>query len=204
MLGKNGYTFTGIHPKDCHLQDKEEFLKLFKSNISKIDGIGEIGLDGSYSQDSTYLKAQQETFELMLGLAEKHLLPVSVHSRNAVAKTIETLGEYSVKCVLLHWFSGTGAELSQANSMGYFVSFGPPIVYSKKLQKLAKVSNRELTLIETDGPVSYGACFGGRIADPTMLASVWHSMSIVLGVNPYDLEEQLTMNFSKYMQRSKG
>ena len=203
-LGTFGYTFIGIHPQQCATESKEEFLKFFTKNLKRIDGIGEIGLDGTYSQDSTFLKMQDGMFEYMLGLAEKHSFPISVHSRGATSKTIDTLGKYDLKGVLLHWFSGTEQELSRANSKGYYVSFGPSVVYSKRFQKLARNAAKDLILIETDGPVSYGACFGGRMADPTFLASVWNSLAMAIGAKHDELEHRLDSNFSSYIGRSKG
>ena len=204
MLGTFGYTFVGIHPQKCVAESREEFLNLFIRNLQKIDGIGEIGLDGTYSKDSTFLKMQSETFEHMLSLAEKHSFPVSVHSRGVTSKTIDTLGKYDLKGVLLHWFSGTEQELSRANGKGYYVSFGPSIVYSKKVQKLSRKATWNLVLIETDGPVSYGACFGGHIADPTFLASVLNSLAWAIGAKRDELEHQLKSNFSGYVGKSKG
>lgn len=204
MLGAFGYTFVGIHPQWCVTESKEEFLNLFTRNLQKIDGIGEIGLDGTYSQDSTFLKMQDGMFEYMLGLAEKHSLPISVHSRGATSKTMDTLGKYNLKGVLLHWFSGTEQELSRANGKGYYISFGPSIVYSKRFQKLSENAAKDLLLIETDGPVSYGACFGGCMADPTFLASVWNSLAWTIRAKHDELEHQLNSNFSNYIGKSKG
>jgi TatD DNase family protein len=160
-------------------------------------------LDGSYSQDAEFLKTQEQVFEEMLILAEKYSLPVSVHSRGASLKTIEFLSRYRLNGVLLHWFAGTESELAKANQKGYFVSFGPATVYSNRMQRLACKASTDLMLIETDGPVSYGACFEGRMAEPTFLASVWHSLSHLLGVKPAELEYQLEKNFAAYI-KSKG
>ena len=204
MFGASSYNFIGIHPSECAKENMEDFRRLFEQNVAKIDGVGEIGLDGSYSDDVEFLRIQEKVFEEMLALAERHSLPVSVHSRSASLKTIEFLGKYSLAGVLLHWFAGTESELSKANDRGYFVSFGPAIVYSNKIQKLAWNASPDLTLIETDGPVTYGACFGGRTAEPTFLASVWHSLSHVLGIRFAELEQRLEQNFATYVGKSKG
>lgn len=194
-----GYTFIGIHPSESAKANLQEFQRLFEGSISKVHGIGEIGLDGSYSSDVEFLKTQQKVFEEMLSVAERHSLPISVHSRTATSKVIETLSRYNLKGVLFHWFAGTHAELSKVNDEGYFVSFGPAVVYSSRMQKLARNASLDHTLIETDGPVSYGACFGGRIADPTFLASVWHSLSWILNIKPAELEHKLEENFARYI-----
>ena len=203
-FGASSYNFIGIHPSECSKENIQDFLKLFGDNIAKVDGVGEIGLDGSYSNDVKFLKTQEVVFGEMLGLAERHSLPVSAHSRSASLKTIEFLSKYKLEGVLLHWFAGTESELSKANDKGYFVSFGPAIVYSNRMQKLACKASTDLILIETDGPVSYGACFGGKMAEPTFLASVWHSLSYVLGIKPAELEHKLEQNFATYIGKSKG
>lgn len=203
-FGGSSYNFIGIHPSECAKENIQAFRKLFTDNIGQTDGIGEIGLDGGYSQDEGFLMTQEKVFEEMLALAEKHSLPVSVHSRGAFLKTIEFLSRYRLRGVLLHWFAGTESELSKANDKGYFVSFGPAVVYSNGLQKLACKASTNLILTETDGPVSYSACFEGKMAEPTFLASVWHSLSYVLGIKPAELEHKLAQNFATYIGKSKG
>ena len=204
MFGASSYNFIGIHPSECAKEKMEDFQKLFSQNVASIDGVGEIGLDGSYSDNVEFLEIQEKVFGEMLALAEMHSLPVSVHSRGACLKTVEFLSGYKLEGVLLHWFAGTESELSRASQSGYFVSFGPSILYSSRIQKLACSASPDLILIETDSPVTYGACFTGRAAEPTFLASVWQSLSHILGISSSDLEHRLEQNFATYIGKSKG
>ena len=74
-------------------------------------------------------------FEELLELAEQNSKPVSVHSRMATRETLDLLKSYNLS-VMLHWFSGNIREMTDAQDLGYYLSFGPASVYSKKLQKL--------------------------------------------------------------------
>jgi Tat protein secretion system quality control protein TatD with DNase activity len=79
--------------------------------------------------------------------------------------------------------------------MGLHVSYGPPIVYSKKKQVLLKLTDQGKILIETDGPVRYPSCFKNIITLPTSaLMSVVRSMANILSISPRDMSDKLEEN----------
>ena len=86
--------FVGIHPQFATVySDMRLFEALFQSKIDSIDGIGEIGLDPTYTKldpDNT-LESQKNVLEKMLNIAEKNNKPVSLHSRRSVNEILEIL-----------------------------------------------------------------------------------------------------------------
>ena len=148
--------FVGVHPSEAKPGD----LGWLEGALSEAAGVGEIGLDPSYSPagpGSYQLKA----FTAQLEAAEKKGLPVQVHSRGAEAQTIETLGSYRLKRVLMHWLEAENA-LDAVTGRGWFVSFSPALVYSKKIQRIAKRCDLSLALTESDNPVPYAPLGGVR------------------------------------------
>lgn len=202
--------FVGLHPWCVNLKDDgmsysqsiedrlERVCTFIESNISRIKGIGEIGLDRAIIKDEDEFKAQIKVFERMLSIAERYGKPVSIHSRRAVDDVISVLGSYKVNA-LLHWFSGSKKQLSIANSKGYYVSYGPVLVYSKEKQVLLSNTARDLVLIETDGPVRYGSCFNNRIAMPSFLASVAYAVANTLAMDYDSTTSLLFENSMRYL-----
>lgn len=188
--------FIGLHPWCVDNEDLDAFTSFLISNIDRVKGIGEIGLDGSYSNN---YEKQKHVFEAMLSIAEKYSKPVSIHSRRAVDDVLDTLSSYRLKGVLLHWFSGSKKQLARANSMGCYVSYGPVLVYSEEKRVLLRNSSLDLVLIETDGPVRYGSCFNNTMALPSFLVSVAYALSDTLNITYADAEEMLLKNSLRYL-----
>ncbi len=173
------YNFVGIHPECGSTKDYSEFEELVAQNRNSIDGIGEIGLDRSYtaSNDNIYSK-QVDIFQKMLEIAEEIDKPVSIHSRGTLDEVLNLLHSYSHLDVCLHWFDGTEQQLQRAMDMGLFVSYGPLIVYSQRKKKLLRLADRNRILTETDGPVRYSSCFKNVTSLPTtMLVSMLNAIS---------------------------
>jgi len=194
----NLLSFVGIHPKysSSNLNDFDSF---FSKNIAFIDGIGEIGLDKTYVERGIDFDSQISTFKHMLKLAERHKLPVSVHSRGATQEVLDIVNSYDLPCIILHWFSGTEQQLKKIFDSDVLVSFGPALVYSKSLQKLAKISNPQRTIVETDGPVPFSACYEGKIADPSFIPSIIFTLSSLWNMKFDDVTKQMLDNLKPYI-----
>ena len=96
--------FIGIHPEKAQ-DDSEPVFNLINENKEKISGIGEIGLDPTYTNSNEELSKQEKVFRSQLSLAEKLKKPVSIHSRKALDEILKILPSYNVPTALLHWLS---------------------------------------------------------------------------------------------------
>ena len=163
--------FIGIHPEKAD-DDLDAMISLVTKNSGKISGIGEIGLDKTYVSDEAGFSRQVLVFQKMLSLAEKFNKPVSIHSRKTLDEIFSILPSYSLKGVLLHWFSGSKKQLQKAMELGCFVSYGPAMLYAGDKQVLLSETSMDKILLETDGPVRFSRCFGLKTAQITFLPSV--------------------------------
>ena len=148
----NVYGTIGIHP-ECVSKVIDEDYKFIENNLSnkKIVGIGEIGLDYHYD---TYDKEKQiEVFKHQLEIAEKHNIPVVVHSRDAIADTYNTLKEYNIKGTI-HCFSSSLEMAKKFIKLGYKIGVGGVVTFKngKKIQEIVKNIDLKHILIETDSP----------------------------------------------------
>jgi TatD DNase family protein len=190
--------FVGIHPEKAS-DDVDAMIELISKNSSTITGIGEIGLDRTYCQDDGQFKRQMAVFANLLEQAEKLRKPVSVHSRKTLDEVLEISKSYKIPGFLLHWFDGSKKQLRSAMDLGYFVSYGPAMVYSQDKQALASISDRDKILVETDGPVRFSHCFGMKNAHVSFIPSVIFALSKVLGQSYYETEMMLENNSKRYL-----
>ena len=150
--------FIGVHPEKAQ-DDTESVFNLIEENNEKISGIGEIGLDSTYTNSDEEFQKQEEVFKTQLSYAEKFAKPVSIHSRKTLDQILEILPSYKIPSVLLHWFDGSKKQLQKAMDLQCYVSFGPVMVYSQDKQVLLSKANKDRILVETDGPVRFSRCF---------------------------------------------
>jgi TatD DNase family protein len=189
--------FIGIHPEASAREDLESFKEIFKSNLQSIDGVGEIGLDGTYDVP---IRRQEQVFSAMLELAELTGRPVSIHSRRMLDAVLEILPSYHIKSALLHWFAGSKKQLAKCMDSGLYVSYGPPLIYSEDKKVLLKKTDRDRFLVETDGPVQYSRCFENKPAISTScLVSVVASAAHTIGMSYDETVEQLQKNSEAYL-----
>jgi TatD DNase family protein len=184
--------FVGVHPSEV---GKSPSLDWFAPALAAADGAGEIGLDTKYVATSA-AASQEVVLRGQLALAEKLRKPVQVHSRGAEERCLAEFSSFRLKSVLLHWFEGEG-HVRQAQDRGYYVSFGPALLHSAKLRRIARAYDPSLTLTETDGPVSFTAL--GGVGGPTLIPSVVFELAQVWGTTFEATAERLMANSLGYL-----
>jgi len=190
--------FIGMHPEKAQ-DDTESIFKLIDENNETISGIGEIGLDTTYTNSAEEFQKQEEVFKTQLSYAEKFGKPVSIHSRKTLDQILEILPSYKVPSVLLHWFDGSKKQLQQAMDLDCYVSFGPVTVYSKDKQVLLSKANKDKILVETDGPVRFSRCFENKTAQIDFIPSIVFCASKVLHVDYDELCDVIEQNSKRFL-----
>jgi len=190
--------FIGVHPEKAQ-DGVESTFKLIDENNETISGIGEIGLDTTYTNSDEEFQKQEEVFKTQLSYAEKFGKPVSIHSRKTLDQILEILPSYKIPSVLLHWFDGSKKQLQNAMDLNCYVSFGPVMVYSKDKQVLLSKANKDRILVETDGPVRFSRCFSNRTAQISFIPSVVFCASKVLDTNYENMCRMLEQNSQRFL-----
>ena len=142
-----GYFYTladEITDEDISLLDKQ----LKNDNVI---AVGEVGLDYYHTKDNK--DNQIELFEKMLDLAEKHDLPVIVHSRKAIQDTFDVLKRHDVRGSL-HSYNGSAEMAQEFIKLGFYIGIGGPVTHNrnKKTKKMLKRIDVNHILVETDSP----------------------------------------------------
>jgi len=190
--------FVGIHPECVDDDHLESMVNLIEENHEIISGIGEIGLDPSYATDGDPSR-QIKVFETLLSLSEKYAKPVSIHSRKSLDKIFEIMSSYDASHALLHWFDGSKKSLSVAMDMGFYVSYGPVMIYANDKQALLSKTNPSKILVETDGPVRFSRCFEMKSGQISFIPSVIFCAAKILGKSFDEMSSILEENSKSYL-----
>jgi len=196
------YAALGIHPWNVNqlaedeLEQTVDFILRNGANVEKVVAIGEVGLDPQYARRKVQKGTQTKVFCEMLHLAEKLTLPVIVHSRWSAPKILEIMSSYKLKAVLWHWFSSPVDLLPRIVGRGDYVSEGPPVVFSTRIQEVVRLVPLENLLTETDGPVRFYGPFKDKLTTPALIPEVVKAIAEVKVIEETDVTEQILRNFS--------
>jgi TatD DNase family protein len=189
-------SFVGVHPSEALVSPRIDGSAPF---WGRADGVGEIGLDPKYSEVSPG-GAQMSVFLAQLEVAERLGKPVQVHSRDAEQACLEAVGSHRLPRVLFHWFQAEGL-LGRVVSAGYYVSYGPAILYSKRAMRMAMDTARDRVLTESDGPVSFGPL--GGVEGPGLIPSVVFKLAELWGEDFGSTALQIESNGRAFLE-TKG
>ena len=133
-----------ITDEDISLLDKQ-------LESDKVIAVGEIGLD--YYERKDNKDNQKELFEKMLNLAEKHNLPVIVHSRKAMQDTYDILKKHDI-IGSMHSYQGSAEMAQEFIKLGFYIGVGGTVTHknNKKTKEMIKRIGINHILLETDSP----------------------------------------------------
>jgi len=195
------YVALGIHPWNTknlssnELQETIDLIHQNEENRQKVVAVGEIGLDSSYSGNGEPTEIQTQVFRRMLSVAEKLSLPVIIHSRGTTSQIVSLLPSYKIKKVLLHWFSQPHSLISQIVDRGYYITEGPPSVFSLGIREVIKRIPLTNLITETDGPVRFRGPFKGILTASTFIPIVVDAITKLKGKEKSEVADQIFQNF---------
>lgn len=203
---KRIYAALGIHPwtiSQLSLDERQLTIELIQKqrNNKNFVAIGEIGLDVKNLKKKELNKLQLEVFQEMLSLAEKFDLPVIIHSRGTTTKVMEILPSFKLNRVLLHWFSYPKTLLPTIIERGYYITEGPPAIYSQGIRKIIEAIPLENFLTETDGPVRFfREPFSGKITVPSFIPLVVEAVAELKKMEAAEVADQILENFVNFFR----
>ena len=186
----------GAHPwwvADGRVGEKD--LARFEDLAARTRWIGEVGLDFAPRRDGTQ-GAQRAALERILHACRPGSV-LSVHavrSAGAVLDLLEACGTLrGGSTCILHWFSGTSAELARAVRLGCRFSLGTRMLATKRGRAYARAVPADRLLLETDLPDD--ACSeADACAWLVDLARAVGQLAQARGASPEELGEILAAN----------
>lgn len=152
----------GYHPSEAKTTTIEDLMRLEEQiKNDKVVGIGEIGLDYHYGRED--IEEQQRLFRKQLAIADRHKLPVVIHSRDATEDTISILKEFPRVKGVIHCFGGSIETAKIYISMGYLLGIGGTLTFKNcKLGEVVKKIGMDSLVLETDSPYLTPEPFRGK------------------------------------------
>jgi TatD DNase family protein len=173
----------GIHPNRADVATDAALARIERmAGAPRVVAIGECGLD--FYRDRTTPDEQRGAFRAQLAIAAAVSRPIVVHSREAMAETLQLLTEAApAHGGVMHCFDGTAADASAAVAAGLCISVAGPITYRKDPTLAEAIASVPLSrlLIETDCPYLGPIGFRGQRNEPSRVALVAEAVARVRG-----------------------
>lgn len=158
----------GLHPQ--LVAERANEIGLWEELLPLTRYVGEVGLDGGPRFYRSF-ETQKEIFARVLSLcAAAGNKIVTTHSVRATKVVLDMIEQYMPPQrgrVVLHWFSGTAAEVKRAVDLGCYFSVNAEMLENEKRAVIIKALPLDRVLTETDGP------FTQTDARPTRPSDVW-------------------------------
>lgn len=164
----NIYSIIGWHPTEAGSYTKDVEKKLQEQlTMPKVVALGEIGLDYYWMEDPK--EVQAEVFRRQIAIAKEMNLPISIHTREALADTYQILKE-DIRDIggIMHSFSGDFEWAKRFLDLGMHISFSGVVTFKKAqdVQEAATHVPLDRLLVETDAPYLAPVPYRGKRNEP--------------------------------------
>ncbi len=182
----------GLHPTDltpsweADLDRMEEMLE-----AGGYAAVGETGID--FYHDRSMGDEQRRAFARQLGWAQKHDLPVIIHSRDGLDLTLDTIAGLhgSLPRLIFHSFTGTTADVEQIRSVcnpWFGINGVATFKNAPALREAIPEIGLDSILLETDSPWLSPAPHRGKTNESARIPHIRDCVAATLGTTPEEVE----------------
>jgi TatD DNase family protein len=170
----------------------------------RVVAVGETGLDYFHTQDEAARARQRQNFEHQLELAERHGLPVVVHTRSAESDTLALIRQFPGVVGVLHCFTESWEMASAALALGYYISISGIVTFrnGENVREVARQVPEDRLLVETDAPWLAPVPHRGKPNAPAYVRDTAAFVAELRGVEFEALAEQTSRNFFSLFTRA--
>lgn len=175
----------GLHPNDVADAEPGEWERIERLvREGRVAAIGETGLD--WYRTTAPAELQRDFFDRHLRLAQRHSLPVVIHTRESIRDVLDMIREASSRGPLraiLHSFTGTATEAAEAADLGCHVGFAGMVTFRSgaDLREVAKTVPLDRLLVETDSPFLSPEPLRGRRNEPAHVVHTAGCLALARG-----------------------
>ena len=202
----NVYAIVGMYPEYADEYDVE-FERYLESVLGnpKVVAVGEIGLD--FHTDGFNQQQQEEIFARQIKLAHKFGLPLSIHTREALDRTLAVLKENKqyLHGGSIHCFSGSPEIAKEFIKLGFKLGFGGVCTFknAKKTVDTLKAVDVKDILLETDAPYLAPTPHRGERNEPKYMNLVLDKIAEIKEIDKTVLEQSILNNTKTTFERCK-
>jgi TatD DNase family protein len=178
----------GCHPRFQEAQAAFS-VDTFRELVGRTAIVGEIGLD---TGSRVPMVVQLKNFRATLGVVASQPRLVSIHSYRATGLVLAELRRIPVSTPVLHWWTGSAAQTSEAVELGCYFSIHSAVArHSKFYTRLPP----ERILLESDHSYS-----DPPAAIPCRIEWVEHLVAQRLGIDVLEVRKLSWRNFARIIQ----
>lgn len=189
----------GLHPQ--LVEERVGELDLFERLLSETRYVGEVGLDAGPRHYRSF-ELQKQTFCRILKLCAdaggKVLSVHSVRSAKHVLDLIEECLPADRGTVVLHWFTGSVAEVRRGVQMGCFFSVNEKMLSSPNGRRVLGAIPDDRLLTETDGPFVERS---GQPIGPGDVGPTLHAIANVRGISAPVVQSKIVENLRNVLRK---
>lgn len=183
----------GFHPREATLSAKDFSDFIIMAN--RTNYIGEVGMD--FSSDGYLPQMQQiDYFEQIVSICASENKLMSIHLRKSEGEAIEIIKKYHPPKCIVHWFTGSSAQLDALVALNCYFSINTNMMRSKTAKEKLLTIPQNRILIESDGPFTK---VDGEKYTPEFLLPAYQTIAQHFS-NP-DITNQLYTNFKDLLQK---
>ena len=174
----------GIHPWYIDEVDVEESLKKIREwlEAGKIAAIGETGIDALRGPE---MQIQEKVFLRQVDVSEEFEVPLIIHCVKAYNEILVLRKQTKAKQPwILHGFNSSVQMMRQMTEAGIYISLGPALLKSKKLQDVCREVPDGMLFFETD------------VSD-VQIKDIYTKAAEIRGIKIEELERNIFNNFKR-------
>ena len=195
------YAVIGFHPENVFdINDEILYSTLNLYKHPKVVGIGEIGLDYHWTKEPDKREIQKEYFIKQIKYANDVGLPISIHSREAFADTLEILKKYPPKYSgVMHCYSGSAENIQDIINLNLYIGLDGPVTFTnaKTPKEVAIDVPLERLVVETDCPYLSPHPLRGTVNEPANISLIVDAIADLRQMSKKHLLEVLYDNSCK-------
>ena len=191
----------GIHPRRA--PEHADRLTDLGPLIEQSPMLGELGLDFHWVRDKDAYPHQIRVFEFLAREAAAQNKIVNLHTKGAERRILDTLRAFGATKAIIHWYSGPMDVLDEMIAEGYLFTVGVEVLYSEKIQGVARAVPPRQLLSETDNPGG-NRWLVGEEAPPDIIADVVAALAELKGLPSEKMETLIQANFLRLVGDDPG
>jgi TatD DNase family protein len=181
----------GCYPRRAASQDTFDVVR-FRELVERTAIVGEIGLDAG---SKVPLERQIHNFRQMLEVVSECPRFVSIHSYRATGLVLKELRRTPVSTPVLHWWTGSAVETSEAVELGCYFSIHSAVARHSKFRTRVPP---ERILVESDHGYD-----DPPAAIPCRIEWVEHLVAQQLHMDVKEFRRVVWQNFASIIQATK-
>ena len=191
------YAIIGFHPTEVK-DYTDKHYKWLEDNLihPRVVALGECGFD--FHWDVTTKEEQAEAFIKQINLAIKYNKPLSIHSRDALQLTYDTLKKHNAQVVggVMHSYSGSSEMANEFIKLNFKLGISGPVTFKngRTMKEVVERIDLKYIISETDSPYLTPHPYRGKENGPKYIPLIVDKIAEIKEMSVDEVEKQIEKN----------